>query len=85
MTSYSMLFKDRYRDAKPSRVPIVTCFSIVFSLSLTGATGLAIRAASGSGFCQEFLSSHSGDCGGAGLATALSWTSVIVGELICHP
>lgn len=84
-TSFSMLFKDRYRNDKPSRVPNVACFSIVFLLSLTGAVGLAIRAASGNSFCEEFLSPHNNDCSEAGLAITLSWTSVLVGELNGHP
>ena len=81
MTCYSMWFKYMYKDAEPSRIPNVICFSIILSLSLTGAMGLTIRAASGDGFCEEFLSAHPEKCREAGLAIAMSWTSVIFGEL----
>ena len=80
---YSMLFKYKHMDAEPSRVPNVTCFSIIFLLSLIGATGLTIRATSGGGFCEEFLSAHPERCMGARLAIALSWISVIIGEFMC--
>lgn len=45
--------------------------------------GLTIRAASGNGFCEEFLSVGSEKCRGAGIVIVMSWTSVIIGELIC--
>lgn len=81
MTRYSMWFKYIHKGAEPSRIPNVICFSIILSLSLTGAMGLAIRAASGGGFCEEFLSAHPEKCREAGLAIAMSCTSVIFGEL----
>lgn len=77
-----MFFKHMHEDVEPSRVPNITCFSIILSLSLTGATGLAIRATSGNGFCEEFLSARPEECKEAGLAIAMSWVSVFVGELI---
>jgi len=78
-----MLFKYKHRDAEPSRVSNVTGFSIIFSLSLIGATGLTIRATSGGGFCEEFLPARPERCKGAQLAIALSWISVLIGEIIC--
>lgn len=80
-TFYRMLFKHKYKDREPSRVPNVTCFSVIFSLSLMGAAGLTIRATSGGGFCGEFVSAHPEKCREAGFVIAMSWTSVIIGEL----
>ena len=80
-----MSIKDRYKDVEPSRTPNLTCFSIILLLSLTGAMGLSIRAAVGSGFCEEFLSSNPEKCREARWAVTLSWTSVFVGELIRPP
>ena len=83
MRTYSLLFRERYRNATgPNRVPNVVCFSLIFLLSLTGAVGLAIRAGSGSAFCEEFLSSDPEKCREASWAIALSWGSVIVGKLL---
>jgi len=77
-----MFFKYKHEGAEPSRVPNVTCFSIIFVVSLTGAVGLATRATSGNGFCEEFLSDHPEKCREAGLTIAMSWISVIIGELM---
>ena len=44
--------------------------------------GLVIRATSESGFCEEFLSARPEKCREARLAIAMSWTSVVVGELV---
>ncbi|KAF9647453.1 hypothetical protein BDM02DRAFT_3270243 [Thelephora ganbajun] len=73
-----MFFKHIREDAEPSRIPNVTCFAIIFLLSLTGAMGLTIRAASGNSFCEDFLSSRPGKCREAGLAIAMSWTSAVI-------
>lgn len=80
----SMFFKDKHKDMEPSRIPNLVCFSLIFSLSLMAAIGLAIRAAYGNGFCEEFISTSSGECREAGFAVAMSWTSVIVGGLTYH-
>ena len=80
----SMFFKDKHKDMEPSRIPNLVCFSLIFSLSLMAAIGLAIRAAYGNGFCEEFISTSSGECKEAGFAVAMSWTSVIVGGLTYH-
>lgn len=77
-----MFFKYMHEDAEPSRVPDITCFSVILSLSLTGAMGLAIRATFENGFCEEFLSAHPEKCREAELAIAMSWTSVIIGKLM---
>lgn len=80
-TFYRVLLNNRHVDAETSRAPSVTCFSIVFLLSLMGAAGLTIRATSGNGFCEEFLSAHPEKCREAVVAVAMSWTSVVIGEL----
>ncbi|KAF9778244.1 hypothetical protein BJ322DRAFT_1114487 [Thelephora terrestris] len=74
----SLFFKEKYGPTAPHRIPNVVCFSAIFSLSLTGAVSLAIRAGSGSDFCNDFLSSHPEKCREASWAIALSWGSVIV-------
>jgi hypothetical protein len=79
---YSILFNRIHRGVEPSRVPYITCFSVISFLSLVGATGLSIRATSGGGFCEEFLSDHPEKCREAGLAIVMSWTSFIIGELM---
>ena len=79
---YSAFYKHTHEDAEPSRAPTLTCFSIIFSLSLTGAVGLTIRATSGDGFCEEFLSADPGKCVEARLVLGMSWTSVIIGKLM---
>lgn len=79
-TFTSMFFKRRYGNAEPRWVPNITCFSIILSLSLTGAVGLAIHAGSGGAICEEFLSPHPEKCMEASFAVAMSWSSVIIGE-----
>ena len=75
----SLFFKYKYEDLGESRAPNVTCFSFILLFSLTGALGLAIRATSGSGFCEKLLSSGSEGCVEAGLVMAMSWTCVVTG------
>jgi hypothetical protein len=79
---FSQLSKYKYDGSEPSRVSNVVNFSVIFLCSLAGAMGLAIRATSGNVFCEEFLSIGSEKCRGAVLVIAMSWTSVIIGELI---
>lgn len=78
---YSMFFKYTHEDAEPSRAPNLTCFSIIFSLSLTGAVGLTIGS-SGDGFCEEFLSTHPDTCMEASLVLGMSWASAAIGKLM---
>lgn len=81
---YSLFFRlfiqYRYGDREPSRAQNVTLFSILLSLSFTGALGLSIRAASSSDFYEEFRSSHPGDRLEGGLALSMSWISVFIRE-----
>ena len=53
----------------------------IFLFSLTGATGLAVHAADGNGFCEEFDTGVRGRCAGARLVIGVSWATVIIGEL----
>ena len=56
-------------------------FFAIFLFSLTGATGLAVHAADGNGFCEEFNTSVRGRCAGAKSVIGVSWATVIIGEL----
>jgi len=69
--------KYKRRNAESSRLPNLVVFSIIFVLSLVGAVGLAVRAASGGGkgLCEDFAL---GNCTVAVVAMTLTWVSVII-------
>ena len=69
------------RTAKSRWIISFIGFFTIFLFSLTGATGLAVFAADGNGFCEEFNTITHGRCAGARSVIGTSWAAVAVGEL----
>lgn len=74
----SSVLKYKRRNAESSRIPNLVVFSIIVVLSLVGAIGLVVRAASrgGRGLCEDFAP---GNCTVAVVAMTLTWVSVVIG------
>jgi len=75
--------KYKRRNEEPSRIPNLIVFSIIFLLSLIGAIGLSVRAASGGGkgLCQDLSPNNPGNCTVAAVAMTLTWVSVIIADV----
>ena len=73
----------RMDSGKPYWIQNLIGFFAIFLFSLTGATGLAVQAADGNGFREEFDASVSGKCTRAKFVIGVSWAAVVIGELTC--
>ena len=80
----SVFFHKRTTSARENWILNFIGFFAIFLFSLTGATGLAVHAADGNGFCEEFNTGIRGRCAGARLVIGVSWATVIIGELTHH-
>lgn len=77
----SSILKYKRRSAESSRVLNLIAFSVLLVLSLAGAIGLSVRAASrnGKGLCQDPDSENPSKCREAAAALAVTWISVMIG------